>query len=412
MDTINKKNYILYISVFLIFSYFVGFILGEDSTGGAYNDFIIHSSTAKEIKNNILYFFLNYDNYGNAHSPIIILIFHLLNISDYPIITRIISLLSSLLIPILFFKCLELRFGSKNKLVLAYLSCFVFISPYFRSLAYWPGSENLSIIFFLSSIYYYLKCINNINNNNLLKYIFLNIFFIACASYIRPIYCIFSIFFFYKIILNNYNHNKLIYYLIFNVILSAPAIYYIFYLNIHFFNILINSNTNFITKMGLSYLVIFFYLTPFIFIHKNLIFKKSFKIFLLSIILFILFLFFFNYKTSTGGGFYYHLFFNYFKTKELFFIVSLISIYAVNLFLNLQIKSNLVLLATFFLLEADSQFYQETFDPILFIAIFTMFDLKLINKLVNFKSLNKINFIFAYMLVFYFISLYKNIFLV
>ena len=86
MDTINKKNYILYISVFLIFSYFVGFILGEDSTGGAYNDFIIHSSTAKEIKNNILYFFLNYDNYGNAHSPIIILIFHLLNISDLSLI--------------------------------------------------------------------------------------------------------------------------------------------------------------------------------------------------------------------------------------------------------------------------------------------------------------------------------------
>ena len=160
-----------------------------------------------------------------------------------------------------------------------------------------------------------------------MKYIFLNIFFIACASYIRPIYCIFSIFFFYKIILNNYNHNKLIYYLIFNLILSAPAIYYIFYLNVHFYNILINANTNFVTKIGLSYLVIFFYLTPFILIYKNLLFKKSFKIFLLSLILFILFLFFFNYKSSTGGGFYYHLFINYFKTKELFFIISLISIF-------------------------------------------------------------------------------------
>ena len=412
MDTINKKNYIFCISVFLFFSYFIGFILGEDSTGGAYNDFKIHINTANEIKNNILYFLFNYDDYGNAHSPVIILIFHLLNVSDYPLITRIISLSSSILIPILFFKCLELRFGSKNKLVLVYLSCFVFISPYFRSLAYWPGSENLSIIFFLSSIYYYLKCIQNINKHDQLKYIFLNIFFIACASYIRPIYCLFSIFFFYKIILNNYNHNKLIYYLIFNLILSAPAIYYIFYLNVHFFNILINENTNFVTKIGLSYLVIFFYLTPFILINKNLLFKKSFTIFLLSLILFILFLFFFNYKSSTGGGFYYHLFINYFKAKELFFIISLISIFSVNLFLNLEVKSNLILLATFCLLEADSQFYQETFDPILFIAIFTMFDLKLINKLVNFKNLNKINFIFAYMLVFYFISLYKNIFLV
>ena len=412
MDTINKKKYIFCISVFLIFSYFIGFILGEDSTGGAYNDFKIHTNTANEIKNNIFYFLFNYDDYGNAHSPVIILIFHLLNISDYPIITRIISLSSSILIPILFFKCLELRFGSKNKLVLVYLSCFVFISPYFRSLAYWPGSENLSIIFFLSSIYYYLKFIQNINKNDQLKYIFLNIFFIACASYIRPIYCVFSIFFFYKIILNNYNHNKLIYYIIFNLILAAPAIYYIFYLNVHFFNILINANTNFVTKIGLSYLVIFFYLTPFILIYRNLLFKNSLKIFLLSLILFLLFLFFFNYKSSTGGGFYYHLFINYFKTKELFFIISLISIFSVNLFFNLEVKSNLVLLAIFCILEADSQFYQETFDPILFIAIFTMFDLKLINKLVNFKSLNKINFIFAYMLVFYFISLYKNIFLV
>ena len=53
------------------------------------------------------------------------------------------------------------------------------------------------------------------------------------------------------------------------------------------------------------------------------------------------------------------------------FIMSLISIISVNLFLNLEVKSNLVLLTTFCLLEADSQFYQETFDPILFIAIFT-----------------------------------------
>ena len=115
MDTINKKNYIFCISAFLIISYFIGFILGEDSTCGAYKDFKIHINTANEIKNNILYFLFNYDDYGNAHSPVIILIFHLLNVSDYPLITRIISLSSSILIPILFFKCLELKFGSKNK---------------------------------------------------------------------------------------------------------------------------------------------------------------------------------------------------------------------------------------------------------------------------------------------------------
>ena len=411
MDTINKKYQIYSIPILLVFSYIFGFILGEDSSGGAYNDFIYHLSTAKEIENNLSYFLINYSEFGNAHSPLVIIIFHLFNIVEYPIVIRIFSLLSSFLIPLLFFKCLELKFENKNKSILIYLSCFIFVSPYFRSLAYWPGSENLSIIFFLCSIFYYLKYTKNTSKDAELKYIFFIVFFIACASYIRPIYCIFSLFFFYKIILENYNHKKLFYYIIFNLILSAPAVYYVFLLKIHFFNLYINSDTNFITKLGLSYLVFFFYLTPFILIYKNLLFKKSLKILFSSFLIFFLFFIFFKYQTSTGGGFYYHLFLNFFKADELFFIISLVSIISVNLFLNLENKSNLILLITFFLLEADSQFYQETFDPILFIAIFTLFELNFVKNLVNSKNLNKINFILVYMSSFYFISLYKNLFL-
>ena len=412
MDTINKKNFIYYVPAFLVFSYLLGFVLGEDSTGGAYDDFFTHLKTSKEIKNNYLFFLLNYDEYGNAHSPIIITIFNLFNAADNPIIIRLFSLVSSLLIPILFFKCLEQKFGSKNKLVYIYLSCFIFVSPYFRSLAFWPGSENLAIIFFLFSIYFYLKALKNINKNSELKYIFLNIFFIACASYIRPIYCLFSLFFFYKLILNNYNYKNFIYYLIFNIILSAPAIYYIFYLEVYFFNILINSNINFITKIGLSYLVIFFYLTPFILIYKKYLYKKSLITIFSSLILFSFFFIFFNYQTSTGGGFYYHLLINYFKVNEIFFVLSLIAILSVNFFLNLEKKSNLILLATFFLLELDSQFYQETFDPIFFIALFTMFELNFIKSLINSKKLKDLNFIFIYLSAFYFVSLYKNLFLI
>jgi hypothetical protein len=238
------------------------------------------------------------------------------------------------------------------------------------------------------------------------------VFFLLLASYISPIYCIFSLFFFYEIILKNYTHKKFIYYFIFNLLLSLPAIYYFFILEIYFFDILINSNTNFITKAGFTYTVVFFYLTPFIFFYKNLYFEKYKLITFLSLILFIIFILFFKYETSTGGGFYYNLFVRYFENATLFFIFSLISIICVNLFLNLKIKSNLILFFILFLLEADSQFYQETFDPILFIMFFTMFELKFINKLINSKNFKKINFIFLYLLTFYFISLYKSLFLV
>ena len=194
--------------------------------------------------------------------------------------------------------------------------------------------------------------------------------------------------------------------------MSAPAIYYIFYLEVYFFNILINSNINFITKIGLSYLVIFFYLTPFILIYKKYLYKKSLITIFSSLILFSFFFIFFNYQTSTGGGFYYHLLINYFKVNEVFFVLSLIAILSVNFFLNLEKKSNLILLATFFLLELDSQFYQETFDPIFFIALFTMFELNFIKSLINSKKLKDLNFIFIYLSAFYFVSLYKNLFLI
>ena len=412
MDIFKKKNFIYFIPIFLIFSYFTGFILNENSSVGAYNDFLIHLNTSQGVKNGILDFLLKYDEYGNAHSPVFIIILELVNIGENTFIARLFSLIVSLLIPIIFLKCVELKYNLNDKFFLVYLSCFFFISPYFRSLAFWPGSENLSIILFLAAIFYFLKFNKSINNNNEIKYIFLNVFFLALASYIRPIYCIFSLFFFYEIILKNYTHKKLIYYFIFNLLLSLPAIYYVFILEIYFFDILINSNTNFITKAGFTYTVVFFYLTPFIFFYKNLYFEKYKLITFLSLILFIIFILFFKYETSTGGGFYYNLFVRYFENATLFFIFSLISIICVNLFLNLKIKSNLILFFILFLLEADSQFYQETFDPILFIMFFTMFELKFINKLINSKNFKKINFIFLYLLTFYFISLYKSLFLV
>ena len=104
MDIFKKKNSIYFIPIFLIFSYFTGFILNENSSVGAYNDFLIHLNTSQEVKNGILNFLLKYDEYGNAHSPVFIIILDLVNIGENTFIARLFSLIVSLLIPIIFLK--------------------------------------------------------------------------------------------------------------------------------------------------------------------------------------------------------------------------------------------------------------------------------------------------------------------
>ena len=68
----------------------------------------------------------------------------------------------------------------------------------------------------------------------------------------------------------------------------------------------------------------------------------------------------------------------------------------------------LISIITIFFLEADSYFYQETFDPLLMILFFLIFKIEAINNFIRNLSLKKINILFFYLLIFLTVSIIKN----
>ena len=65
---ISKKINIIITLIY--FSLLFGFFYGEDSIGGALNDYKSHSHIAEKFKSNFFYTLLSYDELGHRHSPI------------------------------------------------------------------------------------------------------------------------------------------------------------------------------------------------------------------------------------------------------------------------------------------------------------------------------------------------------
>ena len=258
------KTAIINTFVFIIFyfSFIIGFILNEDSAGGAIQDYSFHLGVREFFLDDTIYGLKNYLETKAVHSPIfIIFLKYLLFLGED--LGRLIFLNFCILIVFLFFVCLK-KVYTINISFLFLISNFFFLSPYFRSSAIWPGDENLALIFFVCSIYFYKSFFTQQNENDKFISIFFNIFFLALAAYFRPVYALFSFFYFYQLIFKNLNFKFLLFYIIVNLILSFPAFYYVFFMKITFFFDSVGS-FNFINSFSLTYTVLLFYLIPFLF---------------------------------------------------------------------------------------------------------------------------------------------------
>ena len=107
----NIENFVnnnqLYIFLALYISLILGFILDENSTGGAYIDYKNQQLAVKSFANNFTDTLLNYENFSTRHSPILIILLSFLeklNLSDY--IIRAIHLHLCLILPLIFYKIL------------------------------------------------------------------------------------------------------------------------------------------------------------------------------------------------------------------------------------------------------------------------------------------------------------------
>ncbi len=406
-NTYQKEILFLFV---LYSTLIISFFLGENSTGGAIPDYYTHHSISKKFSENFLSTFLSFDNYSTRHSPVLIMIlsfFEKINLPDS--LTRLIHIHICLLLPVFFYKCLNIRFKHTDKKILFLLSALIFISPTFRSLAIWPDSRLFGLTLFTLSIFYFLKFEENKN----FYFAICNVVILALSAYVSPNFSVFSIFFIIKFISHyGFFSKKILTLVIINLVLSLPAFYYIFILNVNFLlkpaaigienneSIIFNNLSN---DILITFSIILFYLAPFVFLKVIKLDKiLNIKNFLISILIFFICLLNFDYNYSySGGGIFFKLSNFIFNNNYLFYLISFLAIIISNSLISKN-YFNVLLFVLIILNNPQYTIYHKYFDPFLIIGFFTMFsldfDLKKISIIKNY------GFIFIYFLGFLVIS--------
>ncbi len=403
---------------FLYLSLITGFLYNENLNYGAYHDWIISSSkVVNDFSNNFYETFLNYDEYKHRHSPIyLIFLSILLDIGFTLDIVRIIHLHLSILLILFFYWCLKLNFNNIDQRYLALLSLVIFLSPTFRSLSIWPDSRLPGLLFFVLTIYFFLK-FKKMGNY---KYIWFTSTCLVISSYISPNFSIFFpyfFFFFYK----KFGISKLSLLILFNFLAAMPIFYYMFILDVNFItagktpglaNHSISLNFNLSNKLMIISSIIFFHLSP-ILLNKK--FYKSFLQFLIKktiilITLTVVLAYFFNYQTAfTGGGIFFNLSQLLFDNNYLFFLTAFFSIGFIYYISSLDLN-NFYLLILLISSNLQNTIYHKYYEPLIIIIFFTLFHSV---DAENFLKKKK-NLIYIYVLSIIYISmrLYKNQYLV
>ncbi len=409
----NNKNYIVFLIFSLYLSLLIGFLLNENSTGGAFQDYINQKGVSKSFAKDFFNSFFEYDKFRTRHSPIVPIFFSFfekLQIDDFYI--RLISIHIGLVLPFIFFKNLQLKFKNINLLYLWAISGLIFLSPTYRSLFIWPDSRIYGLIFFLISIFFYLKIFEEIK----FSYAIYSTIFYSIASYISLNFALFSIFFFLHFIkIFNYDLKKIIILILINILLSLPFFAYLLSLdNIFFLKSAVPGNEfetidvfNISNKILIISSIILFYFVPF-FILKivNIDWKNKLNL-ILSLFFLIIFYFSFNYNYEwTGGGIFYK-FSNLILGNNWFFFIVVFFSFIIIFDISKKDNNNILLLLILFLSNPQLTIYHKYYDPLLLIMILLLFNLNINKqKLFNFKN---IFFFYMFFLSFLVISWVKLI---
>lgn len=408
-----KKEIVFFLLLYT--SLLISFVIGENSTGGAIIDYKSTKSISQQFALDFIGTLLNYDDFSSRHSPVLIFFltfFEQINLPDQLI--RIIHLHICLILPIIFYKILVLKFGIKYRNYYIVLVGLIFLSPTFRTLSIWPDSRLLGLVTFSVSILYYLKFAKHKEFN----YVLLNTLTCALSSYLSPNFSLFSIFFLTNYILHyGLKSKQIIIVFIANLILALPALYYVFILDVNFINkpaaigLGAEDNilfVNFFNNILLTFSIFFFYLIPFVIIKsikiKNLL---SLKTVIISIILFLILIYNFDYDYNlSGGGIFFKISYFLFQNNFLFFFVSFFSI----LFVIALIQTNNLNILLFLLIILNNPqytIYHKYFDPFTFIALFSIFIVNI--DIVKFKNLKNVLFVYFYFLSFLILNFVKTV---
>jgi len=410
---INKK---ILIYLFFILTLFIGFYLGENSSGGAKIDFDILFPYIQNFANDFKIGFEIYVNNSSTllHSPIFyIAASFLLKLFSELIYVNIIYIFISALLPYFFYQIIKHNYKLNNDYVF-YLSLIIFVSPYFRSSSIWMLGDNLSLIFFALSIFFFIK---SSQSKNEISSFFLCIFFLILCCYIRYYYALFSIYYlsiFYK----HLNKKHFFYLVLFSFLLSIPALTYFYFIfqNYNFLGTVNNFGKINLYSNGLIILSIsLFYLIPLIYNDRLLVFKylKDKKIYFFLIFFSLILLFVFDYFSlieiiefsPRGGGVFLKLI-QYLNLDEKLFlsILAFPTIVVLDyLFQGKRLMNYFIFLILLLSLPLFT-LYQKYLDPLIFLIIFGLIKSSVLTEIIHLKRI-EIKFYFMYFFSFYIFSL-------
>ena len=408
----NKSSIFLFITLYA--TLLIGFFLGEDSTGGAFADYMHQKQISQNFSLNFSDSFLNYDSNSpsSRHSPILIMIlsiFEKLKLND--LVIRLINLQIAPVCSLIFYNCLRLKFPKIRKNFILIFSAIFFLSPTIRSLSIWPDSRIYGLTFFILSIYFFL----NFQNKKTLNFAIYNVILLSISSYFSPNFSVFSIYFFvnylsyYKI-----SKNILLIFLL-NIALAFPAFYYLFILDVNFLkqpaisNVPLIQRFNPANKIILISSIFFFYYIPFLALHEDK-FKFLKKIFnykrlLITLSFGFLLIYFFSYEQRfTGGGIFFHISNLIFNNNLLLFLIFFFSFPLIIEISKQNIKNIFIFILVLFS-NPQLTIYHKYYDPLFWVLLLLLMNIKLnLSKIFDLKNM----FIFyLFSLSFLLIALFK-----
>ena len=388
---INLQDQIFYL--LFVISLFISFYFGENSSGGSEIDNIITEPYVKDFNNGFFYGIKSFIETGQIHSPIFYFLISILRKIINSEFLNILYVLLSSIIPFIFYKILSIKFNRINKRYIFFLSLIIFLSPYFRSSSSWLTNENLSLIFFCLSIFYFLKFKQREIKSNL--EIYLCFIFLSLSAYIRQYYGLFLIIYLIELIRTK-NNFLILKCLFLNIILSIPFLIYMFFYIRYQGEIIRSPNptgNSFFENIPFVLSIIIFYISIFLLSLnlnylkiKKLVYKNYKKIFIITLS-YIIFLFFLNSEDYMfGGGIIYKIgsFLN--SGILITYIFSVISLIVIFLLINKNINNFLIIVILCII--SYEMVYQKYYDPLIFIIFLTLIDSKKIDFAINKELFN------------------------
>jgi len=397
INIFNSLSLYIFILIVILASYFYGFFVKEDSSGGGKIDFNLH------IYNNFILFYsndffkINWSLYDSTSLPLHYILSKIILLNESKYQYQVFWFSFSFFGFLFFYLMLLEKFDVKNKISIQtlILASTILLSPYFRTSAFWGLEENIGIILLVITLYFYLSY----KNTNKFYFFIGTIFFASLTFYSRQSYLFLPIIIFILLLeKSSYFKRENILLTLMFVLFLLPTFYFFYE-----WDGLVppmaqkrsNSfNLNNIPTILNIYLV---YLIPFIlkymsFSKINLnyasLIKKNLKlnyIFVIGLLFLIYFLIFSDYNwTSNGSGILPKLLKMFFVDDRIVRIILLISSYITIILILTMFSKSIELILYFFInliiFCLIDVIFQEYFDPICLIMLLCFSPKKFLTK--------------------------------